>query len=203
LAGLMPCAFALDMELRIASRPGASDYANAWREGIRSRGYHDIVYSSASGGHALGSGDLWLGPPAQPGQPWGNGEVVIAQQQYLGAIDTNTALASVLFYNTRQIGHGHPDPAGKGAAVTILVNGEGYYVISATGHVYAYGCPYYGGVVTTTPTNPADREIHLAAPIVDAALAPDGKGYYMVGGDGGVFAFGSAKYLGAPVGILV
>jgi hypothetical protein len=30
------------------------------------------------------------------------------------------------------------------------------------------------------------------------AVTPDGKGYWLVASDGGVFAFGSARYIGSP-----
>ena len=35
---------------------------------------------------------------------------------------------------------------------------------------------------------------HLNTPIVGIVAAPDGKGYWLVGKDGGVFAFGSAHF---------
>ena len=37
----------------------------------------------------------------------------------------------------------------------------------------------------------------LAAPIVSSCPSPTGRGYYLVGADGGVFAFGDAKYHGS------
>jgi cell wall-associated NlpC family hydrolase len=40
----------------------------------------------------------------------------------------------------------------------------------------------------------------LAAPVVGMAPTPDGQGYWLVGADGGVFAYGDAAYYGSPVG---
>ncbi len=37
----------------------------------------------------------------------------------------------------------------------------------------------------------------LNAPIIGMAITPDGAGYWMVGGDGGVFAFGDATFYGS------
>ncbi|HVA44735.1 MAG TPA: hypothetical protein VNF50_14730, partial [Acidimicrobiales bacterium] len=38
---------------------------------------------------------------------------------------------------------------------------------------------------------------HLAGPIVGMAATPDGKGYWLVGADGGVFSFGDAGFYGS------
>ena len=37
----------------------------------------------------------------------------------------------------------------------------------------------------------------LSAPIVGIVAAPDGKGYWLVAKDGGVFSFGSARFYGS------
>jgi hypothetical protein len=42
----------------------------------------------------------------------------------------------------------------------------------------------------------------LGGPIVSLAATPAGRGYWMVGADGGVFAFGDAPFHGAPAGQL-
>jgi hypothetical protein len=41
---------------------------------------------------------------------------------------------------------------------------------------------------------------HLNAPIVGLAATPDGKGYWEVAADGGIFAFGDASYFGSMGG---
>jgi hypothetical protein len=42
----------------------------------------------------------------------------------------------------------------------------------------------------------------LAAPIVGIAATQDGGGYWLVGGDGGVFGFGDATFMGSVPGVL-
>ena len=41
--------------------------------------------------------------------------------------------------------------------------------------------------------------MQLAHPIVGMAATPDGKGYWLVGKDGGVFAFGDAHFYGSSM----
>jgi hypothetical protein len=43
---------------------------------------------------------------------------------------------------------------------------------------------------------------HLAAPIVDMEPTPSGKGYWLLGADGGVFTFGDAGFYGAATGLV-
>ncbi len=40
-------------------------------------------------------------------------------------------------------------------------------------------------------------DLPLASAVTGIAATSDGLGYWLVGGDGGVFAFGNAKYLGS------
>ncbi len=42
---------------------------------------------------------------------------------------------------------------------------------------------------------------HLAAPIVGIVASPDGRSYWLVARDGGVFAFGSARYYNSLPGL--
>jgi hypothetical protein len=39
--------------------------------------------------------------------------------------------------------------------------------------------------------------VHLNAPVVGMASTPDGKGYWLVAADGGVFTFGDAAFYGS------
>jgi hypothetical protein len=52
-----------------------------------------------------------------------------------------------------------------------------------------------------TGTLLAPAPAHLNAPIVGTAPTPDGKGYWMVGSDGGIFAFGDAGFFGSEGGL--
>ncbi len=65
------------------------------------------------------------------------------------------------------------------------------WVASSDGHVTSpNGSPVYGQL-STAPSSP----------IVAAASTPDGNGYWLVGADGGVFAFGDAAFHGSTGGI--
>jgi hypothetical protein len=66
----------------------------------------------------------------------------------------------------------------------------GYWTVSWAGVVTPHGgAPTFG--------SPALSGIHLADPIVSMASSPDGKGYWLVGSDGGVFAYGDAQFYGS------
>ena len=57
------------------------------------------------------------------------------------------------------------------------------------------------GETTDTPTPvPQPTEPKLNAPIVGMAATPTGKGYWLVGADGGVFAYGDAEFHGSIPG---
>jgi hypothetical protein len=74
------------------------------------------------------------------------------------------------------------------AARTEAGAGTGYWLVTSTGRVYAYGgAGYYGGM--------SGR--YLSKPIVGITSTSNGKGYWLVAADGGVFAFGDARYAGS------
>lgn len=72
----------------------------------------------------------------------------------------------------------------------------GYYQVSATGAVYAFGVPYFGG---WNPM-PLGAPINGIAPYVVEGTV---KGYWLFGEDGGVLTFGEAPFLGTAHGIVV
>jgi hypothetical protein len=55
--------------------------------------------------------------------------------------------------------------------------------------VYAFGSARPLGSITLTATR---------LPISGIASTPTGRGYWLAGGDGGVFTFGDAPYIGWP-----
>jgi hypothetical protein len=69
-------------------------------------------------------------------------------------------------------------------------NVDSYYFAAADGGVFAINAPFYGSA--------AGMSLH--APIVTMALTPDDGGYWLVGADGGVYAFGDAVYYGSMGG---
>ena len=77
-----------------------------------------------------------------------------------------------------------PDATGFGAFWIVQSDGE---VLNPTGA----GAPLFGSL--------PGLGIHVND-IVGIASTPDGSGYWLVGSDGGVFAFGDATYLGSMGG---
>jgi hypothetical protein len=72
------------------------------------------------------------------------------------------------------------------ATATLLVPAVAGAVV-AGGDVLAFGAPDHGST----------EGVLLNAPIVDIAASPDGRGYWEVASDGGVFAFGGAHFAGS------
>ncbi len=68
---------------------------------------------------------------------------------------------------------------------------DGYYLYDNQGNTYGYGndsyLTYLGG----------PEFLKLNQPIVSMATTPDGGGYWMTAGDGGVFAYGDAGFYGS------
>jgi GH25 family lysozyme M1 (1,4-beta-N-acetylmuramidase) len=74
--------------------------------------------------------------------------------------------------------------------VGIMASRAGYSLIASDGGVYSYQA-FYAGSLAGKP---------LAAPIVGGCYTPTGNGYWLVGADGGVFAFGDAVFKGGMAG---
>jgi hypothetical protein len=66
----------------------------------------------------------------------------------------------------------------------------GYRIVSTAGLVGAYGEPYHASLSGTA----------LESAVRGAAGTPDGEGYWLVAGDGGVFAYGDAVFHGSLSG---
>ncbi|MEZ5280824.1 MAG: hypothetical protein R2770_10145 [Acidimicrobiales bacterium] len=70
---------------------------------------------------------------------------------------------------------------------------RGYWIFSDAGRVVAVGgVPHLGDV----------SDLNLAGPIIAGAVNPVGDGYRMLGTDGGVFSFGTDRFLGSIPQIL-
>ena len=54
--------------------------------------------------------------------------------------------------------------------------------------MFAFGAPFLGSL----------GGVALSAPIVAVTPSAQGVGYYLLGADSAVYAFGAARYLGAP-----
>lgn len=62
--------------------------------------------------------------------------------------------------------------------------GSGYWMITADGHVHAFGAAHLG-----QPVGPARSDIEAT---------PSGQGYWVLAEDGGLFTYGDARFFGRP-----
>ncbi|MHB8345539.1 MAG: hypothetical protein ACYDED_15080, partial [Ferrimicrobium sp.] len=75
-------------------------------------------------------------------------------------------------------------------------DGKGYWLVAKDGGVFNFGdAGYYGNTYTLGLTGLTGAH-PLNASIVGMVPTPDGKGYWLVAKDGGVFNFGDAGYYG-------
>jgi hypothetical protein len=80
---------------------------------------------------------------------------------------------------------------------------RGYWLVASDGGVFAFGDAGYYGSIPGLGINPAgsSAQPRLNAPVVGIVPSADGRGYFMVARDGGVFAFGDAGFAGSCVSI--
>ena len=90
-------------------------------------------------------------------------------------------------------------------AVSIVATPDkgGYWLGAADGGIFAFGDAGFHGSIPGLGLHPADSGLpnSLNAPIVGLVASADGGGYFMVASDGGVFAFGDARFAGSCPGI--
>src|ERR1700677_1339300 len=82
-------------------------------------------------------------------------------------------------------------------------NHGGYWLDASDGGVFSYGDTQFYGSVPGLGLHPAGSGLpnSLNAPIVGMVPSHDDNGYFMVASDGGVFAFGDARFAGSCPGI--
>jgi hypothetical protein len=87
--------------------------------------------------------------------------------------------------------------------ITPTANRGGYWLVASDGGIFAFGNAGYYGSIPGSGLNPAGSGLprRLNAPIVGMVPSNDGGGYFMVASDGGVFAFGDARFEGSCPGI--
>jgi FG-GAP repeat len=87
--------------------------------------------------------------------------------------------------------------------ITPTGNDEGYWLAATDGGVFAFGNAGFAGSIPGLGLHPAGSGLahSLNAPIVGMVPSTDGDGYFMVSSDGGVFAFGDARFEGSCPGI--
>ena len=87
--------------------------------------------------------------------------------------------------------------------ITPTADEGGYWLVASDGGAFAFGdAGFYGSIpgLGIAPTGTTTGQ-HLDAPIVGVVPSVDDKGYFMVGSDGGVFAFGDSEFEGSCPGI--
>jgi parallel beta-helix repeat protein len=87
--------------------------------------------------------------------------------------------------------------------VSPTANEAGYWLVGSDGGVFAFGNAGYYGSIPGAGLAPAGSGLphSLNAPIVGIVPSSDGRGYFMVASDGGVFAFGDARFAGSCPGV--
>jgi len=87
--------------------------------------------------------------------------------------------------------------------ISPTANKGGYWLVASDGGIFAFGDAGYFGSIPGDGLAPAGsgRPHSLNAPIVAMVPSSDGGGYFMVASDGGVFAFGDARFAGSCPGI--
>jgi len=100
-------------------------------------------------------------------------------------------------------------------SVTSTPSGQGYWLLTAYGHVLAYNAPYYGSAdfagatvcraINDQPCTPTMQGRAVLTPLAAAGMAPTdgGKGYVIVERDGSVARFGKAPSCALPTGTSV
>lgn len=85
----------------------------------------------------------------------------------------------------------------RASAMATAQGGSAYWAVTSDGEVAGAAAPQsgqglnYGGM----------GNIPLNAQIVGMAARPDGQGYWLLGGDGGIFTFGLARFYGSTGGM--
>ena len=87
--------------------------------------------------------------------------------------------------------------------ITPTQNKGGYWLVASDGGIFAFGNAGFYGSLPGQGLHPAGSGLPpaLNAPIVGMVPSADGGGYFMVASDGGVFAFGDARFEGSCPGI--
>jgi hypothetical protein len=87
--------------------------------------------------------------------------------------------------------------------ITPTASRGGYWLVASDGGIFAFGDAGYYGSIPGSGLHPAGSGLpqSLNAPIVGMVPSADGGGYFMVASDGGVFAFGDARFEGSCPGI--
>jgi hypothetical protein len=81
-------------------------------------------------------------------------------------------------------------PAAAAAPASYAPPTTAYWAVTDTGQAVSFRTAFYGDMSAS----------NLSSPVVGAAPTPDGRGYWLVAANGGVFSFGSAGFHGSEGG---
>ncbi len=156
------------------SGSGASDYT--------------VVFTSASGDFSVTGG-----PPPPPPPPTPHGYWLVGSD---GGIFT---FGSAGFHGST----GSLKLQRPVVGITPTADEGGYWLVASDGGIFAFGDAGFHGSIPGLGLAPAGSGLPhaLNAPIVGMVPSADGGGYFMVASDGGVFAFGDARFEGSCPGI--
>ena len=91
------------------------------------------------------------------------------------------------------------DAGERPAAISVTPDGQGYWIFTDRGRVITRGSAlFFDDLYSLTDAasgQPVGRLLN--GPIIASVATPTGLGYYMVASDGGVFAFGDARFHGS------
>ena len=181
--------------------------ANPTGYGTETLGHESVSFKLGPAINTAFTDNAWvLGPagfvvaptPASWGQP---ASVSIGWSDGLGGSGTTTQNVGIpVCHGTTKIA---PGPTTSMAA---LPDGSGYWDVTADGRVFGFNAvyntgpsdyyKYWQGLSYGDPEYTA-----LNAPIVGMAARPNGLGYWLLGGDGGVFSYGLAPFYGSTGGM--
>ncbi len=133
-------------------------------------------------------------PPSSPSTS--SGIIVASKDGGTAAEDGATNLGSTYTYGITGLSGTRPLNAPI-VGVASTPGGKGYWLAAADGGVFDFGNAHFYGSTYTYGITGLSGTHPLNAPIVGIASTVDGKGYWLVAADGGVFDFGDATYQGS------
>jgi hypothetical protein len=152
------------------------------------------VYSASSSPTLIETVGGWTPPPSPPPNP------PSPQGYWLVGSDGGVfAFGAAQFYGST----GSMVLQRPVVGITPTHHHAGYWLAASDGGIFSYGDAAFFGSIPGLGLHPAGSGLpqSLNAPIVGMVPSSSGNGYFMVGSDGGVFAFGDATYEGSCPGI--
>ena len=161
-----------------------------------------VTETDTPGSWYLGPAEFLVAPtPAS----WGQAAVVTISWND-GAGQSGTSTQRVGIPRCQGTNVSFPGPMSAFAATA---NGSAYWDVRSGGRVLGFDQDFSGNAspgVDYYPNNPGLSYgdvgfTSLNAPIVGMAARPDAQGYWLLGGDGGIFAYGLAPFYGSTGGL--